>query len=345
MTLIIFSLLVLTAAAKEQKSVGPQKAGKLRGSALFEYLKKHQTMFQVEDNPKTKERMKYLMDPKYLVPADKRSGVGAELDESRTNIELDEEPPDRFDARQKWPECFTIGYIRDQSNCGSCWAVSAAETMSDRLCIQSKGRVKRHLSDTDLLSCCTSCGTGCEGGFPLEAWRYVIINGICTGGRYRQKGVCKPYTFHPCDYHENQTYYGDCPEHIWQTPKCEKSCQRGYPVPFKKDKYYGLSVYDVPSDEKSIRREIMKFGPVQASYFVFEDFQYYKNGIYEHTEGDFVGGHSIKIIGWGVENGTNYWLIANSWNTDWGENGYFRMVRGKNDCLLESMVYAGLMMV
>lgn len=44
-------------------------------------------------------------------------------------------------------------------------------------------------------------------------------------------------------------------------------------------------------------------------------------GVYQHVSGEQVGGHAIRILGWGVENNTPYWLVANSWNTDWGENG------------------------
>ncbi|EYC18388.1 hypothetical protein Y032_0028g1835 [Ancylostoma ceylanicum] len=263
------------------------------------------------------------------------------------------EPPKSnpsFDARDKWPKCDTIGFIRDQSNCGSCWAVSAAETMSDRLCVQSGQTIIRNLSDTDILACCGSyCGRGCEGGWPIKAWEYIMKHGICTGGRYRQKGVCKPYSFHPCGYHPGQTYYGDCPRHTWATPKCEKFCRRGYHIPYEKDKYYGASAYVVSKNEKDIRREIWKNGPVQAGYYVYEDFRFYRGGIYKHQWGAQTGGHAVKIIGWGkaMVNGTDtpYWLIANSWNVKWGEKGYFRMIRGENNCNLESMIYAGTMKV
>lgn len=44
-------------------------------------------------------------------------------------------------------------------------------------------------------------------------------------------------------------------------------------------------------------------------------------GVYQHVSGEQVGGHAIRILGWGVDNGTPYWLAANSWNTDWGDNG------------------------
>ncbi|VDM84513.1 unnamed protein product [Strongylus vulgaris] len=63
---------------------------------------------------------------------------------------------------------------------------------------------------------------------------------------------------------------------------------------------------------------------------------------YSHSAGESQGGHAVKIIGWGVENGVKYWLISNSWNTDWGENGLFRILRGSNECDIEKFVVAGL---
>jgi len=55
----------------------------------------------------------------------------------------------------------------------------------------------------------------------------------------------------------------------------------------------------------------------------------YQKGIYHYTTGSFLGGHAVKIVGWGVEQGTEYWLIANSWSTSWGEKGFFRIKTGE----------------
>ncbi|VDM81482.1 unnamed protein product [Strongylus vulgaris] len=60
-----------------------------------------------------------------------------------------------------------------------------------------------------------------------------------------------------------------------------------------------------------------------------------------HTWGTSLGSHAVKVIGWGVDKGVDYWLVANSWNTDWGENGYFRIRRGTNECGFESRICAG----
>merc|ERR1712037_312857 len=80
--------------------------------------------------------------------------------------------PENFDPREKWPECPTIREIRDQGGCGSCWAFGAVTAMSDRICIHSKGDQHVHVSSENLLSCCYSCGFGCNGGFPGAAWSF-----------------------------------------------------------------------------------------------------------------------------------------------------------------------------
>jgi cathepsin B len=86
----------------------------------------------------------------------------------------------------------------------------------------------------------------------------------------------------------------------------------------------------------------------------------------QHVTGDYLGGHAIKIFGWGVENGTPYWWVANSWNKDWvrllarasktgdtppcltnpaqpqGLAGTFKILRGSDECGIEDGVVAGM---
>jgi len=65
----------------------------------------------------------------------------------------------------------------------------------------------------------------------------------------------------------------------------------------------------------------------------------YSSGIYVHTTGGQLGGHAVKIVGWGNKAGTPYWIVANSWNTDWGLDGYFWF--GFNQCQFEDQGIAG----
>merc|ERR1712088_311315 len=87
---------------------------------------------------------------------------------------------------------------------------------------------------------------------------------------------------------------------------------------------------------KDIMVELMTNGPVEAAFTVFADFPNYKSGVYQHVSGGALGGHAIRILGWGEENGTPYWLVANSWNYDWGDKGTFKILRGEDHCGIES---------
>jgi len=93
---------------------------------------------------------------------------------------------------------------------------------------------------------------------------------------------------------------------------------------------------------EQIQTEILKNGPVEAAMMVYDDFLLYKSGVYHHVHGLMLGGHAVKILGWGSENGVPYWLVANSWNYDWGDGGFFKIMRGKNEGGIETMIVAGL---
>eukprot|EP00287_Rhodomonas_sp_CCMP768_P006065 CAMPEP_0196717786 /NCGR_PEP_ID=MMETSP1091-20130531/1134_1 /TAXON_ID=302021 /ORGANISM="Rhodomonas sp., Strain CCMP768" /LENGTH=334 /DNA_ID=CAMNT_0042058273 /DNA_START=20 /DNA_END=1024 /DNA_ORIENTATION=+ len=233
--------------------------------------------------------------------------------------------PASFDARTNWPNCPSIGHIRDQSTCGSCWAFGAVEAMSDRLCIASNGTVKVELSSEDMLSCCKeTCGFGCNGGFPQGAWEFFKVHGLTTEDKY-------PYVFPPCEHHVNGTHYKPCGK-SQPTPVCVSAKESGA-------RYHGSSVYSVMPNK--IHHEIFRHGPVEAAFTVYADFLTYKSGVYEHKSGQELGGHAIKIMGWGVEGGKKYWLVANSWNSDWGDQGTFKIAAGSDECGIESSVVAG----
>jgi cathepsin B len=92
--------------------------------------------------------------------------------------------PTSFDSRTQWGAC--IHPIRDQAQCGSCWAFGASEALSDRFCIASGGAVNVVLSPEDLVEC-DSANYGCDGGYLSYAWTFMRTNGIASD-------VCEPYT-------------------------------------------------------------------------------------------------------------------------------------------------------
>lgn len=85
----------------------------------------------------------------------------------------------------------------------------------------------------------------------------------------------------------------------------------------------------------------MTNGPVEVLFFVYEDFYAYKNGVYQHKTGKNLGGHAVKILGWGVEKNQPYWLVANSWGTEWGDKGFFKILRGVDECGIEHEITYG----
>jgi len=249
--------------------------------------------------------------------------------------------PKSFDSRLKWGKmCPSVKEVRDQGSCGSCWAFGATEAMTDRICIHSNGAQKPHISAEDLATCCSSCGFGCNGGYPGAAWKYFEYTGIVTGGPYHSNQGCEPYLIPSCDHHvphSKNPCHGDLP-----TPECKRSCRQGYNNSYSDDKHFGKSHYSVDSNQEAIMEEIMTNGPVEGAFSVYADFPNYKSGVYQHVTGSMLGGHAIKILGWGEENGTPYWLVANSWNPHWGDGGYFKILRGSDECGIESGVVAGL---
>lgn len=248
--------------------------------------------------------------------------------------------PAEFDARVQYPKCESIKEIRDQATCGSCWAFSAAEVMSDRICIHSGQVLQTRVSPQQLVSCCKDCGFGCDGGWPSKAFNYWTETGIVTGGLYGQYAqTCMPYVFPPCDHHVDGKY-GPCGASK-PTPECSLRCNSSYNIPFLQDKTFG-NAYLVPNKETSIQQEIYSHGPVSAAFTVYDDFPTYKSGVYKKTKNaKKLGGHAVKIIGWGVLNGTKYWLVVNSWNEGWGDNGLFKIARGANECGIEDEIVAG----
>jgi len=247
--------------------------------------------------------------------------------------------PDSFDPRTKWPQCPSLKEVRDQGDCGSCWAFGAVEAMTDRWCIASNGSDQFHFAAEDLMACCHECGNGCNGGMLAPAWEYWKGAGIVSGGQYNSKQGCQPYEIPACDHHVKGKLQ-PCSKKEMHTPRCSKKCIDGYNTSFAQDKKHGAKVYNVRG-EQNIMQELVTNGPVEAAFTVYADFLQYKTGVYKHTSGSPLGGHAIKIMGYGEESGAKYWLVANSWNPDWGDQGFFKIARGRDECGIESQVVAG----
>lgn len=233
----------------------------------------------------------------------------------------------------------SLNEIRDQGACGACWAFGAVSAMTDRYCIHSNQTKNFNFSAQDLIGCCPNCGIGCYGGSIQVGWNYWRDTGIVSGGNYNSSQGCRPYEIPPCE-HDVPGKLPPC-GHTPPGPHCVKSCQSGYKTDYEKDIRRGSS-YSVSSDEEHIKAELFENGPVEVDFEMYPDFLNYKQGVYVHTEGgDAIGGHAVKLLGWGVEGGKKYWLVANSWNPEWGDKGFFKILRGVDHCGIETDVAAG----
>lgn len=206
--------------------------------------------------------------------------------------------PDSFDARKAFAQCQKP--VRNQAACGSCWAFGAAETLTDNLCVL--GSNPPALSAQDLVSC-DSQDHGCKGGSLLNAWSFIDSNGLASEG-------CMPYVS------------GKSPGNT-SVPICtDAQCQK-FTCPVK---------HSMLDSDQDIQAAVMIVGAVEVGFTVYEDFMNYKSGVYKYSEGVALGGHAVKIVGWGKDlSSTFYWIVQNSWGKSWGESGFFRIVNWHDD--------------
>merc|ERR1712217_559852 len=200
---------------------------------------------------------------------------------------------------------------------------------------------------------------GCSGGQITSPWSYLKKGGFfggkgaVSGGQYQGsgpfgKGFCSDFSMPHCHHHGPQ---GDdpypaegakgCPSQT--SPAKYSQCDASATAPhndFAKDKYSYSGNTVTANGEAGIQRAVMAGGPMEVAFSVYADFENYASGIYHHVTGGQVGGHAVKVVGWGVDGGVKYWKIANSWYPYWGEKGYFRIKRGNNECDIENKVAA-----
>jgi cathepsin B len=261
--------------------------------------------------------------------------------------------PVEFEGKKVWKKY--LSEILDQKECGSCWAFAAASALSDRFNIQSLGGFHITLSPARIVFCdpqgseyipsvIESAGTdafrnfykqiteqyGCSGNTLSEAWRYLYVSGTNTID-------CFPVN--ELEYTKQKT----CSD---ITGKIYSECVDKTPARF----YNADHIYAIPGTQQDggseieIRQEIYKWGPVSTAFEVFPDFYTFDplTEIYNwNGQGERLGGHSVVIDGWGEENGVKFWWVRNSWGKNWGIEGYFRMIRGINNCKFEENVITG----
>jgi len=203
--------------------------------------------------------------------------------------------PDSFDWRTKG----AVTGVKNQGQCGSCWSFST--TGSTEGCHFISGNSLVGLSEQNLMDCSYSYGNqGCNGGLMTSAMNYIIKNGgIDTESSY-------PYT-------------------AQDGPSCQYSVgNRGATL---------KSYTNVQSGSEADLQQKVNSGPtsvaIDASH---SSFQLYSSGVYyEPACSSSALDHGVLAVGWGVDSGSQYWLVKNSWGTSWGMQGYIEMARNRNN--------------
>jgi cathepsin B len=216
--------------------------------------------------------------------------------------------PDNYDARKQYPACTSIQRIRDQCGCGSCFAFGAIEAFEDRICIHLGENVT--LSAEDIISCHEDENMSCQGGNPIAVWQNIFAGSKEGDGAIRDS--CYPYTIPtcPCNHHSINSSLPRCPaEGTISTPTCDLmkkfSCE-------DQGVYHAQAATLIPAD--SMEQELVSNGPITVAYTVYDDFLTYKRGVYtKSADAKALGGHSVKIVGYGVDeaSGLKYWTVAN----------------------------------
>merc|ERR1712113_842310 len=153
------------------------------------------------------------------------------------------------------------------------------------------------------------------------------------------------YQLAPCAHHSTSK----CPNCTGstRTPACaRKYVDNG--ASWQASKRHGQAGYSVCKQgmngacADAMMQEIYQNGPITGMFFVHQSFLAYKSGVYTSKIMDpMLGGHAIKILGFGTEAGTPYWLVANSWNEDWGDHGFFKIKRGSDTDQIENPIING----
>uniref|UniRef100_A0AC35FWN2 VWFA domain-containing protein n=1 Tax=Panagrolaimus sp. PS1159 TaxID=55785 RepID=A0AC35FWN2_9BILA len=213
---------------------------------------------------------------------------------------------DTYSENFDWRLQNVVSLIQDQGKCGSCWAFSNVAAVESHYAIYHNGTMPG-LSEQELVDC-DEGSLGCDGGFTYGSLQYIKDNGLHSRNAY-------PYT----------GYSGAC-----------QSNMNG-----EKIKIENLLV--LPKNETEIKYYVFNKGPVIINFICPKAFQHYVSGIFSLTVQECVntniGGHAVVIIGYGVENGKNFWIAKNSWGTGWGENGFVRFERDIQFCGMARMYH------
>ncbi|WCJ38996.1 Cysteine proteinases superfamily protein [Euphorbia peplus] len=225
-----------------------------------------------------------LTSEEFRAPRNRLEGRKSSAQRSPFRYKTASALPDSVDWRQKG----AVTPIKDQGQCGSCWAFSAVAAVEGIHEIKTGKLI--NLSEQEIVDCDTG-GHGCQGGFMDDAFKFIVEHGLASEATY-------PYNASD----------STCNTEAEGKPSARIT---GYE--------------DVPANDETALANVVAYQPVSvaidASGF---DFQFYSSGVFNGSCGTELD-HGVAIVGYGVGYGKKYWVVKNSWGNQWGEEGYIRM--------------------
>ena len=215
-------------------------------------------------------------------------------------VNFDHIDTDALPSTVDWRQKGVVTPIKNQEQCGGCWSFSATGSIEGQHALKTGNLVS--LSEQNLIDCSVPEGNeGCQGGLMDDAFQYVIQNsGVDTESSY-------PYTAtgpNACKY---------------QASNCGSTI----------DSYQNVTT----GSEADLQTAVATIGPVSVAIDASQaSFQSYSGGVY-YAPGCSPSAldHGVLVVGYGTQNGEDYWLVKNSWGTDWGLSGYIMMSRNRNN--------------
>lgn len=216
--------------------------------------------------------------------------------------------PAEYDFLKAYKKC-DFGPLSQE--CGCCYAYGPLKAMSHRFCRKTGKRV---VLSSQFVVACDLADNACVGGCERTVFYFMEQHGITDV---------------------------DC--HPWRSEKkysvefCTKCVNGTEPKLYRA--VYGSTTHYVGVED--IKKAIYTEGPVSASIAVDSDFAAYKEGVFKFSQKKQpeAGNHAVEIIGWGIENGEEYWILLNQYGKRWGDKGRIKIRMGTNEGLVESFVY------